>query len=52
MMYQSGMGLILLQTPRGIRGYKLISSTGGDFSHWRVAGSESFHHLFRYRTDV
>jgi len=27
------------KTPRGIRGYELISLTGGDFSQWRVAGN-------------
>lgn len=46
------MDLTLLETPRGIRGYKLLSSTGGDFSQWRVAGSTPLHHLSRHRADV
>lgn len=28
------------KTPRGIRGYKLVSTTNKDFTQWRVAGSE------------
>lgn len=30
------------KTPRGIRGYKLVSATNKDFTQWRVAGSEYF----------
>ncbi|KAG6812051.1 hypothetical protein H0H92_004635 [Tricholoma furcatifolium] len=27
------------KTPRGIRGYTLLSDNGNDFTHWRVAGN-------------
>jgi hypothetical protein len=29
------------QKPRGIRGYKLLSDNGNDFTKWTVAGSQS-----------